>query len=234
MTAANPRLDRLVAELALSVDDQRVLAAMRAVDRAEFVPAALRAEAYADTALPIGQGQTISQPTVVAVMTAALTLSGDERVLEIGTGSGYQAAVLARLAREVVSVEIVPALRERAAATLARLGVTNVRVLAADAEPGHAALGPYDAIIVTAAAPHLPPSLLALLAPGGRLVAPVGPRVAQRLVLVTRTPRGLEERDLGGVRFVPLRGAEGYAEPPPTSGPRPNHDPTAPARGGTA
>jgi len=149
-------------------------------------------------------------------MTEALALRGHERVLEIGIGSGYQAAVLARLAREVVTVEIVPALRQRAAATLRRLGVDNMRVLpaevAAGAPPAHAALGPYNAIIVTAAAPRVPPSLLALLAPGGRLVAPVDPRPDQRLLLFTRTADGLDTRDLGAVRFVPLHGPEGYAE----------------------
>ncbi len=214
-------LDRLIDAIAHEVRDARVLAAMRAVPRAEFVPAPFLDDAYIDTPLPIGEGQTISQPTVVAVMTEALALRGDERVLEIGTGSGYQAAVLARLAREVVTVELIPTLRERAAATLARLAIDNVRVLAADAPtpdapPAHATLGPYDAIIVTAAAPRVPPSLLALLTPGGRLVAPIGPRSDQRLVLITRTAHGLDERDLGGVRFVPLRGPEGYADGPPT------------------
>jgi protein-L-isoaspartate(D-aspartate) O-methyltransferase len=147
--------------------DPRVLEAMRAVPRHEFVPDDVRPLAYADAALPIGRGQTISQPLIIGMMTEALALEGSERVLEIGTGSGYQAAVLARA---VVTVEIVDELRERAAATLAKLGVANVHVVPARDDPGAPELAPFDAILVAAAAPAVPPALLAQLNDGGRLV----------------------------------------------------------------
>ncbi len=204
------RRERMVARVAQEVRDPRVLAAMLAVPRHEFVPPDVRRHAYADGALPIGRGQTISQPLIVGMMTEALALQGEERMLEVGTGSGYQAAVLARLARDVVTVEIVEELRERAAATLARLGVANVRVLAAGEEPGAPALAPFDAILVAAAAPAVPPTLLAQLVDGGRLVMPVGAREAQELWLLTRHGDEAPRRRLGGVRFVPLLGRGGY------------------------
>jgi len=203
--------ERLLARIAIEVSDDRVLAAMRAVPRERFVLSGDEPYAYEDEPLSIGYGQTISQPFIVATMTAALELDGSERVLEIGTGSGYQCAILARLAREVVTVEIVPELRARAEGVLRALGITNVTVLpAADVlgAPDHA---PFDAIIVTAAAPSVPPSLLAQLAVGGRMVIPVGTRDVQDLLIVTRTPDGMTRRSLGGCRFVPLLGAEGFS-----------------------
>jgi protein-L-isoaspartate(D-aspartate) O-methyltransferase len=204
------RRERMVARVAEEVRDPRVLAAMRAVPRHEFVPPEMRRYAYADGALPIGRDQTISQPLIVGMMTEALALDGSERVLEVGTGSGYQAAVLARQPREVVTVEVVQELRERAATTLARLAVANVRLLAGGEQPGAPALAPFDAILVAAAAPAVPPALLAQLADGGRLILPVGAREAQDLWLLTRRGDDAVRRGLGGVRFVPLVGRGGY------------------------
>jgi protein-L-isoaspartate(D-aspartate) O-methyltransferase len=202
--------ERLLARLAVEVPDDRVLAALRAVPRERFVRPGDEPYAYEDEPLAIGHGQTISQPYIVALMSAALALTGTERVLEIGTGSGYQCAVLAHLAREVVSVEVVPELRERAEQLLRDLDITNVTVLAAGVVPGAPDHAPFDAIIVTAAAPAIPPSLLAQLAVGGRMVIPVGGRAEQDLLVVTRTPEGIEQRSLGGCRFVPLIGSEGF------------------------
>jgi protein-L-isoaspartate(D-aspartate) O-methyltransferase len=173
----------------------------------------MRRYAYEDAALPIGEGQTISQPLIVGVMTEALSLDGDEHVLEIGTGSGYQAAILARLARDVVTVEIVEGLRERATRTLARLGFGNVEVLPSGPVLGAPELGPYDAIVVTAVAPEIPQALIEQLVPGGLLVIPVGAGADdQQLWLVQRTDEGMTRTSLGGVRFVPLRGPGGFAE----------------------
>ncbi|MSQ31293.1 MAG: protein-L-isoaspartate(D-aspartate) O-methyltransferase [Dehalococcoidia bacterium] len=202
--------ERLLASLAIEVTDQRVLATMRAVSRERFVKPGDESYAYEDEPLSIGYGQTISQPFIVAIMTAALALDGTERVLEIGTGSGYQCAILARLAREVVSVEVVPELRARAERVLRDLGCTNVTILPAGDAPGAPERAPFDAIIVTAAAPAIPPSLVAQLADRGRMVIPVGTRAEQDLLLVTRTSTGIEQRSLGGCRFVPLVGPEGF------------------------
>lgn len=212
--------ERLVREVAQTVHDRRVLDALLEVPRDRFVPPELRAYAYEDEPLPIGSNQTISQPLIVGMMTEALELSGDERVLEIGTGSGYQAAILARLAREVVTTEVFDDLRTRAEATLRDLGVTNVTCLPTNhanhgnPELGASRRGPYDAIIVTAAAPAVPESLLAQLKPGGRIVIPVGTRHAQDLLVVTRSEDGstTSTRSLGGCQFVPLLGPEGFAE----------------------
>ncbi|MEX2372281.1 MAG: protein-L-isoaspartate(D-aspartate) O-methyltransferase [Dehalococcoidia bacterium] len=192
-------------------DDERVLDAILHTPREEFVPPGVRPYAYEDTALPLEAGQTISQPTIVAMMTAALRLEGDERVLEVGTGSGYQAAVLALLCAQVVSVEVVDSLRESAHDRLQTLGITNVTALPATDEIGAPDLGPYDAIIVTAAAPEVPPPLLDQLAPGGRLVIPVGSREEQELQRVTRDIEGgVTSEDLGACRFVPLTGPHGF------------------------
>lgn len=215
MTADDQRrraaIEEMVRHVGRFVRDERVLDAMRVVPRDEFVPPRLRRYAFEDHALPIGEGQTISQPLIVGMMTEAARLDGHEHVLEVGTGSGYQAAILARLARDVVTVEIVATLREHAAATLARLGVANVTVLPADDELGAAQHGPYDAILVTAVAPSLPGSLLAQLRVGGRMVIPVGRHADdQELLVVSKTPEGIETVSLGGVRFVPLRGAGGF------------------------
>ncbi len=217
MTADDRRrgaaIEEMVRHVARVVRDQRVLDAMRVVPRDEFVPPRLRRYAFEDHALPIGEGQTISQPLIVGMMTEAARLDGHEHVLEVGTGSGYQAAILARLARDVVTVEIVATLREQAAATLGRLGVTNVTVLAAESQLGAAHLGPYDAILVTAVAPSVPESLLRQLRVGGRMVVPVGRHDDdQELLVVTKTAEGIETTSLGGVRFVPLRGAGGFED----------------------
>lgn len=212
------RRARMVATVARSVEDPRVLEAMRAVPRERFVPSDLRHLAYEDEPLPIGERQTISQPTIVGVMTAALALTGDERVLEVGTGSGYQAAVLARLARELVSVEVIPTLGDRARRVLWALGLRNVLVLDAGNVLGAPELGPYDAIIVTAAAAEVPPPLVEQLRIGGRLVVPVGDRDEQDLCLATRTEEGVHLEWLGGCRFVPLVGPHGLAPAPPLEG----------------
>ena len=172
------------------------------------MPAELRHRAYSDRPLPIGHAQTISQPYIVALMTEALRLSADSRVLEIGTGSGYQAAVLALLARHVYSIEIVPELAHRAAATLARLNVANVTTRAGDGYYGWPAAAPFDGIVVTAAGSHVPPPLVKQLKPGGRMVIPVGTAFAvQYLMLVEKGTDGrVRTRQLLPVRFVPLTG----------------------------
>jgi protein-L-isoaspartate(D-aspartate) O-methyltransferase len=182
------------------------------VPRERFVPEAARARAYGDHALSIGHGQTISQPYMVAVMTQALDLARGDRVLEVGTGSGYQAAVLAELAREVWSVERIPELADRATALLGELGYANVHVRAGDGTLGWPEQAPFDAIVVTAGAPASPRSLLSQLAPGGgRLVAPVGDRELQHLEIVERRGADYVTRRSIGCRFVPLLGAEGWA-----------------------
>lgn len=194
------------------VRDPRVCAALEAVPRHWLVPEALHAQAYRDHALPIGDGQTISAPSTVARMSEALALEGHERVLEIGTGSGYQAAVLGLLAERVISIERLPRLAAAARSALDRLGIRNVVVHLGDGSLGRPSDGPYDAILVTAGAPDLPRPLLAQLAPGGRLVAPVGPRGAQRLVRVRRSPEGRWRAEvLGPCRFVDLVGRHGWA-----------------------
>ena len=190
---------------ARGVRDPRVLAALRAIPRHEFVPPAQRIHAYEDRPLPIGEGQTISQPYIVAVMTELLELDGSEKVLEVGTGSGYQAAVLGRLAREVYSIEIVPELARRAEADLERLGYANVHVRDGDGYRGWPEHAPFDVIIVTAAPGHVPAPLVEQLALGGRMVLPVGD-VFQDLVLVTRGAEGVRQERLLGVRFVPMTG----------------------------
>lgn len=191
------------------IDDPRVLAAMARVPRELFVPDQVRAHAYDDAALAIGYDQTISQPYVVACTCQALALTGDERVLDVGTGSGYQAAVLAELAGTVVSVERVPELAGRAREALATAGYSDVEVLVGDGSVGVPGRAPFDAIAVGAAARRPPPSLLAQLELGGRLVIPVGHFGMQRLVLIERTVEGLITRRLADVRFVPLLGVEG-------------------------
>jgi protein-L-isoaspartate(D-aspartate) O-methyltransferase len=184
--------------------DPRVLDALHRVPRHEFVPARLSHMAYLNRPLPIGQGQTISQPFVVALMTDLLELKPGNRVLEIGTGSGYQAAVLSLLAAEVYSVEIVPQLARDAAATLARLGYTNVTTRVGDGYQGWEEHAPYDAIMVTAAPDHVPPALVAQLKPGGRLVVPVGQRF-QELMLLTKGVEGsTSSTSIIPVKFVPL------------------------------
>ena len=189
------------------VADSDVLEAMRAVPRHEFVPDEYLDQAYADHPLPIGHGQTISQPYIVALMTESLLLQPGQRVLEIGTGSGYQAAVLAELDVEVYTIEIVPELAEAAAARLEELDYANVSVLQADGYFGWEEHAPFDAIIVTAAPDHLPQPLANQLAEGGRLIIPIGPIGAvQTLWLFEKVEGELQATNLGGVRFVPLTG----------------------------
>jgi protein-L-isoaspartate(D-aspartate) O-methyltransferase len=194
---------RLVAHLARRIRDERVLAAVAAVPREEFVPPELRAEAWENTSLPIAAGQTISQPYVVARMCELLALRGDETVLDVGTGSGYHAAVLARLSARVVSIERHASLSHAAGEALARAGVRNVSLVVGDGAQGHLAEAPYDAINVAAgSARGVPAALTEQLADGGRLVIPTG--AAQRLVLVRRHGDRLERERHDPVRFVPL------------------------------
>lgn len=201
------------------VTDPRVLRAMAEVPRDRFVAPELTDEAYADRPLPIGLGQTISQPLMVALMLQALELGAADRVLEVGTGSGYAAAVASRLAGYVHTVERLPPLAEAAAERLRALGYANVSVHAADGTHGWPDAAPYDAILVSAAGTELPRPLADQLVEGGRLVVPLGPPSAQRLVRMRRSgPDGWKTEDLGGVRFVPLLPGVEEAEPPP--GPR--------------
>lgn len=192
------------------IRSERVLEVIGAVPRHLFVPAPSVHLAYADEPLPIGAGQTISQPYIVAMMTDALSLGESDRVLEIGAGSGYQAAVLARLTREVIAVEADPSLAAQARARLARLGYANVRVEEGDGSLGWPATAPYDAILVAAAAPAVPPPLVDQLQEGGRLVIPVGPASSQELLLVEKRAGRVAERSLCACRFVPLRGRYGW------------------------
>lgn len=193
------------------IGDERVLSAMREVPRHWFCSSCTSWEdAYGDYPLPIGWGQTISQPWMVADMLQHLQLLGEETVLEVGTGSGYNAALLSRLARRVVSLEIVPALAENARALLQQGGFENVEVIVADGSLGWAAGGPYDAIIVTAAAPLIPTALKEQLRVGGRLAIPVGDMGLQQLLVVHRTLEGYRVTEHGGCRFVPLVGKEGW------------------------
>ncbi|MFO0685365.1 MAG: protein-L-isoaspartate(D-aspartate) O-methyltransferase [Sandaracinus sp.] len=200
--------------VARGVRDPRVLGAFLSVPRERFVPDELLADAYDDSPLPIGEGQTISQPYVVAAMTEALGLRGHERVLEVGTGSGYAAAILARVAREVVTIERHASLAGVAEARLRAIGLTNVTVRTGDGTLGAPDRAPFDAIIVAAGGPSVPPTLLAQLAEGGRLVMPVGPTLEeQQLVRVTRRGQRTFDESLGEVRFVPLVGEEGWPVP---------------------
>jgi protein-L-isoaspartate(D-aspartate) O-methyltransferase len=196
----------LMAKLGSEIRDKRVLSAMGRVPRELFVPSASRSLAYEDSPLPIGHGQTISQPYIVALMTEALGLTGGEKVLEIGTGSGYQAAILAELASLVISTERIPALAESAKKVLAALGYKNIIINVSASELGWPQEAPYDAIIVTAGAPAVPPELVDQLAIGGRLVIPVGPVYVQQLCKLTRQSQRNSLEDLGGCRFVPLIG----------------------------
>jgi protein-L-isoaspartate(D-aspartate) O-methyltransferase len=210
MTAHETERRRMVDEQieAREIVDPRVLAAMREVPRHEFVPAAERAHAYEDRPLPIGAGQTISQPYIVALMTQLAAVGPGSKVLEVGTGSGYQAAVLAACGAEVYSIEIVDALAKRAQHDLARLGIENVHVRSGDGYRGWPEVAPFDAIVVTAAAPQVPPALLSQLRIGGRLVIPVGETWQEQTLQVhTRTETGFDVHDVVPVRFVPMTGA---------------------------
>lgn len=189
-----------------------MLEAMRTVPRHLFVPEEQRVHAYEDHPVQIGHGQTISQPYMVGLMTQELALDANDRVLEIGTGSGYQTAILAELAREVVTIERHPILADMARERLSRLEYANVTVVAGDGTLGYPASAPYDAILVTAGGPRVPESLKEQLATSGRLVCPVGPRDIQRLVTVTRTEKGFQEQTGISCVFVPLVGDEGWTE----------------------
>jgi protein-L-isoaspartate(D-aspartate) O-methyltransferase len=194
------------------ITDTRVLQAMREVPRHAFVPPEWRHEAYSDRPLPIADDQTISQPYMVAIMTQSLALQGHERVLEVGTGSGYQAAVLSRLAAQVYSIEYFPNLAETARAVLQRLGYTNVQVMTGDGGLGLPAHAPYHGILVAAAAPHVPQSLLGQLAEGGRMAIPVGSVASQELLIITRHGDDYPQARSVPCRFVPLLGQEGWAD----------------------
>jgi len=193
------------------ISDERVLEAMGRVPREWFVPEGTRRRAYEDGALPIGHGQTISQPFMVAAICALLELEGHERVLDVGTGSGYQAAVLAELAGEVVTIERLPELAATARSSLEDAGYEHVDVRVGDGSLGLPEWAPFDAIAVAAAAPSVPAPLYDQLAPGGRLVVPCGSRWGQELRLVVKTDRGARERSSVPCRFVPLVGDEGFA-----------------------
>ncbi len=203
---------RLIEHLGTEVKDERVLEAMSRVPRECFVPPEERHLAYEDRPLPIGLDQTISQPFIVALMTQALELTGSEKVLEIGTGSGYQAAILAELARLVITVERLPALAETAKKVLNSLGYTNIMVHLAKETLGWPEEAPYDAIITTAGAPRVPDELLAQLSIGGHLVIPVGSRYTQELYKITRQRNKNKIQDLGGCCFVSLIGKEAWGE----------------------
>jgi protein-L-isoaspartate(D-aspartate) O-methyltransferase len=202
----------LVEHLRREIKDERVLAAMTRVPREIFVPSGYWHAAYEDRPLPIGQDQTISQPLIVAMMTEALDLEGDENVLEVGTGSGYQAAILAELAHWVVTVERHAELAQKATETLKKLGYINVEVHLAEAKLGWQHKAPYNAIVVSAGAPTVPKDLLDQLAVGGRLIIPVGPRHEQNLLRVTKKEHDTAIQDLGPCRWVPLIGDTAWSE----------------------
>ena len=203
---------RLIEHLSTEIRDKRVLAVMARIPRERFMPSQERHLAYEDRPFPIGFDQTISQPFIIALMTEALELTGSEKVLEIGTGSGYQAAILAELARLVITTERLPALAEGAKRTLDSLGYANIELHLAEETLGWQAGAPYDAIMVTAGAPRVPAELLAQLAIGGRLVIPVGSRYVQELYKITKRSRKNVVRNLGGCRFVSLIGKDAWEE----------------------
>lgn len=203
--------------IAKGIKDPRVIKAMKKVPRHLFVEEALQAQAYSDHPLPIGEKQTISQPYMVALMTETLELKGREKVLEVGAGSGYQAAILAELAAKVFSIERVRVLGLRARKLLYDLGYFNVEIKISDGTHGWAEEKPFDAIIVTAGSPVISQPLLDQLAIGGRLIIPVGDAFAQDLIRVTKTEEGFRKEDLGGCRFVKLIGKYGWQEEDPNA-----------------
>lgn len=204
--------NRLVKYLSTEIKDKQVLAAMARIPREYFVPSQSRHLAYDDRPLPIGLEQTISQPLIVAMMTEALELGGGEKVLEVGTGSGYQTAILAELARQVISVERLPALLEKARDVLDSLGYANIEMHLAEETLGWKTGAPYNAILVTAAAPKVPEDLMAQLVISGRMVIPVGSRYMQELYKITRQKTKNVIQNLGGCRFVSLIGKDAWEE----------------------
>lgn len=192
--------------IARGIKDKRVIQAMRKVPRHVFIPETNRSRAYDDRPVPIGQGQTISQPYIVACMTELLHLSPDDTVLEIGTGSGYQAAILAEIAKEVYTIEIIPELGKRAENALQELHYENIKVKIGDGYHGWPEYAPFDAIIVTAAPAYVPEPLIDQLKMDGRLVLPVGVYPYQELKQIVKTPEGIEEHDITSVLFVPMTG----------------------------
>ncbi|MEJ2430979.1 MAG: protein-L-isoaspartate(D-aspartate) O-methyltransferase [Deltaproteobacteria bacterium] len=209
-TARNRMVDSQL--ISRGIKDTRVLDTMRKVPRHRFVEEALFSQAYNDHPLPIGEKQTISQPYMVALMTEALELQGSERVLEIGTGSGYQTAILAELAEKIYSIERIRTLTSRAQRILDDLGYFNVVLKVGDGSLGLKEEAPFDAIIVTAGSPDVPQPLVDQLAMGGRLVVPVGDRYTQSLIKIARVKEGITKTDLGGCRFVNLLGTHGWKE----------------------
>ena len=203
---------RLIEQLSTEIKDKRVLAAMSHIPRELFVPPESRRAAYEDRPLPIGLEQTISQPFIIALMTEALELTGSEKVLEVGTGSGYQSAILAELARQVITVERLPALAETAKRVLDSLGYSNIEVHPAEETLGWKSEAPYNAILVTAGAPNVPNDLLSQLAIGGHMVIPVGSRYVQELRKITRRKDKNLVHNLGGCRFVALIGKDTWEE----------------------
>jgi len=204
--------DRMLDLLRRKIRDQRVIEAMARVPRERFVPASLRAQSYDDRSLHIGDGQTISQPLMVAMMLEAMQLRPEDRVLEVGSGSGYAAAVLSELVLEVVGTERKPLLLARARETIAACDYANVSLHEAGDRLGRATDAPFDAVLVSAAAPHVPRPLLEQLGAGGRLVVPVGPGQAQELIRATRTDHGVELARLGSCAFVPLIGQDAWPD----------------------
>jgi protein-L-isoaspartate(D-aspartate) O-methyltransferase len=203
---------RLIKKIGSEIEDRRVLEVMSRIPRELFVPEGVRYQAYEDKPLPIGYEQTISQPYIIALMTEALEIKGTEKVLELGTGSGYQTAILAELAREVVSVERVPELAESAREVLDKLGYKNIYIYLAGEELGRKQDAPYDAIIVTAGAPRVPDDLVNQLAEGGHMIIPVGTRYMQELCKVTKRSGRTTVQNLGGCRFVSLIGKDAWGK----------------------
>ncbi len=200
----------MVEHLSSEIKDRRVLEVISRIPREEFVPPEVRRQAYEDKPLPIGWEQTISQPFIIAMMTEALELKGDEKVLELGTGSGYQTAILAELARMVISIERVPSLAKSARALLEKLGYTNIEIHLAEENLGWKRGAPYDAIMVTAGAPRIPEELMNQLTLGSRMIIPVGSRYIQELCKVTRHKTRNTVKNLGGCRFVSLIGKNAW------------------------
>jgi protein-L-isoaspartate(D-aspartate) O-methyltransferase len=209
---AQQRADMVEAQLRRrGIQDESVLHAMETVPRHEFVPWQLQREAYQDSPVPIGEGQTISQPYIVGHMLQALRLGPQDRVLEVGTGTGYEAAVMSRIVREVYTIERFTSLAQAAREIFDRLGYTNIHVVIGDGSRGYPEAAPYDAIIVAAAAPRVPDALLNQLSDGGRMVVPVGPSDLQQLLLVSKHDGNIRTKALDPCRFVPLIGEHGYA-----------------------